>query len=731
MSSESFPRIRGPAEWLEELRSRLVTCQERRLVRVQGSQVFTHQWAAAAVASLELGRSLWVGEERGEVLTMFSAVTPPAKARQFLGLEFDVVVWDVRAGLHPDGFGAIVGTIHGGGALVLLTPEDGYWHQLDDPDYRRMGSRPADKRFLGRLERVLREAPSVISVTAGQPLPAIPFLATAEVRQALPTADQREAIAAIKKVRRGHRRRPLVITADRGRGKSAALGIAAAQLLEQEDLTIIVTAPRPAALGAFWRHAAEIMPDATQQPAELKRGQASIRYEPPAELLESFPEADLLLVDEAAAIPVPVLRKLLEHYARVVFASTVHGYEGSGRGFALRFHDHLNAVTPGWQALTLAQPVRWAKADPLEPLLNRLLLLDADLGELNDGKAGGITIVPWPRAERTEDERRLAEVFGLLVNAHYQTTPDDLRLLLDGVDGYCWLALESGKVVGAVWAQAEGSLAEPLAEAVRRGERRTRGHLLPQALAAYGGDTEAAMLSYWRLVRIAVHPRRRRRGLGQRLIAVVAEGAKTAAVDVFGTSFGASPDLIGFWQECGMRSLRLGLRSDAASGAPSMMLGQGLTPAGEAMCARQRRRFAEHWPTLLMTDLQGLEPALVWQLSPQWCPNTGWSAQDALEVGDFADGFRPLALTRLALQRLTWHSLPGLAGRLAEILAEDSRLWCRAILQQIPESNWQAEGLAKGRKDGNQRLQRTAARLLATAGEAQQANGSVQTSRRG
>ena len=44
------------------------------------------------------------------------------------------------------------------------------------------------------------------------------------------TADQQRAVDAVVRVVTGHRRRPVVLTSDRGRGKSAAFGIAAAQL---------------------------------------------------------------------------------------------------------------------------------------------------------------------------------------------------------------------------------------------------------------------------------------------------------------------------------------------------------------------------------------------------------------------------------------------------------------------------------------------------------------------
>ena len=71
-------------------------------------------------------------------------------------------------------------------------------------------------------------------------------------------------------------------------------------------------------------------------------------------------EPGLVLVDEAAAIPVAVLSSLLEQSNRLVFASTVHGYEGSGRGFDLRFGPCCNRPCRNGAALRLSEPVRWS-----------------------------------------------------------------------------------------------------------------------------------------------------------------------------------------------------------------------------------------------------------------------------------------------------------------------------------------------------------------------------------
>lgn len=51
-------------------------------------------------------------------------------------------------------------------------------------------------------------------------------------------------------------------------------------------------------------------------------------------------QAELLVIDEAAAIPLPVVKTLLGPYL-VFLCSTVNGYEGTGRSLSLKLIEQL------------------------------------------------------------------------------------------------------------------------------------------------------------------------------------------------------------------------------------------------------------------------------------------------------------------------------------------------------------------------------------------------------
>lgn len=104
-----------------------------------------------------------------------------------------------------------------------------------------------------------------------------------------------------------------------------------------------------------------------------------MRFVAPDSLLDELPEADLLLVDEAAAIPLSILAIYLNHYNKLIFSTTTHGYEGTGRGFVLKFYKLLDRKRAGWKKIELQQPVRWQQNDWFEQWIEKLLFLNLQL----------------------------------------------------------------------------------------------------------------------------------------------------------------------------------------------------------------------------------------------------------------------------------------------------------------------------------------------------------------
>lgn len=702
------------------LQRELARAGERRLVLVEGDREQALEQLRRILAQLTPAAGLWSGPEVDRPHSALTVIAP-TQGRRWLGTETRLLVWDGWHGNPPDSLAALTGTLTAGGLWFWLMPELAHWSAFADPDYRRTGlEHSSHHAFAGRMAVILARDPAVLRVNATTGLtaggiwprpPRPPFrLAT--------TADQAGAIDRIIATGSGHRRRPLVLTADRGRGKSAALGMAATRLLQQGRRHIAVTAPGAAAVATLFRHAAEMAGQATPAGDHLVLPEGgSLRYYPVDELLGQRPEAELVIVDEAAAIPAGRLRKILLGWPRVVFASTLHGYEGSGRGFAIRFRQVLDRETPQWRSLTLSQPVRWSTGDPLEPLVDRLFLLRAGG---SDAMAAGEKVAVsgaqacseperWSPAQAPEAE--LSQAFGLLVEAHYRTTPGDLRQWLDEAGAVSWVIRRHGTIVAVLWATREGGLDPDLAQAVMRGRRRLRGHLLPQSLAAHGGNATAATLSVLRIVRVAVSARCRRQGLGQALVKAALAHTREAGLDLLGTSYGASAGLLGFWTQAGLRSVRLGLDREASSGEYAVQMLAAGNQAGNDLASAMATRFSEHWPTLLPRCWPDLEPDLLLALTADLPPGPPLDADDRRDLGAFSDGFRGFELTLPVLQKLSRR--PGIAAALQA--RSGSPLWCRAVMQTWRWPQLQGAGYCRGRADGQRQLRQLAGELLPLA----------------
>ncbi|BEE19305.1 tRNA(Met) cytidine acetyltransferase TmcA [Aeromonas enteropelogenes] len=643
------------------MRQCLARTGERRLIWLEGEEA-----DCIVRADALLGEAVfWLGEGPD-----CHNPLPAAKALQRLGQECDTLVLNAFSGFHPDAFGALAGTLRAGGLLLLLTPPRAQWPGYPDPDRVRLVARPeeaaqAGHGFIARLVRLLEGDPALSLLPRDdgelwQPLgPDRPL-----------SDDQALALPAIHKVLHGHRRRPLVLSADRGRGKSSLLGIAAAELLRgQPDLQIVVTAPSQGTVATLFDHAARRL-GTTVDKLE------GIAYCSPDRLVHEGLQPDLLLVDEAAAIPTPLLEAMLARHSRIVFATTEHGYEGTGRGFHLRFKRVLDRETPDWQEVHLASPIRWSARDPLEPLVFRLLGLNAEVADPLPP-----THPRWRMIEQdvlAKDDALLNQVFGLLVLAHYQTTPSDLRALLESPSLDIHLLEEAQSLLGVALVAREGQIGPELAEAIWAGRRRPRGHLLPQSLLAHAGCKTAGKRSYARVMRIAINPELHRHGLGSHLLGQLEAYYRQAGLDYLGSAFSASADLLPFWRKAGLVALRIGLQRDAASGSHAALLLKALKAEHEPELALWRRRFVAQLPTLLAGELKGLDPELVWQCVQDCEPASGELDEFVYdELACFAHHHKPFELCQPSLQR--W--LAGNMDRLAPLTADERHLLIATIWQ--------------------------------------------------
>nr|WP_274602136.1 GNAT family N-acetyltransferase [Vibrio sp. S9_S30] len=410
------------------------------------------------------------------------------------------------------------------------------------------------------------------------------------------------------------------MTADRGRGKSAAIGIAAAKMMVDYKVDILVTAPSTLAIAPIFEHAQQQLGVEKNKRAhviELENG-SRLRFIAPDELLLTLPVCDLLIVDEASAVPIPLLIRMTERYHRMVFSTTVHGYEGCGRGFTLKFTRWLQQHRAGWRSLSLSQPIRWAKNDPVETWLFDAFLLDAELEENGFSSEMDTEHLAFSRLDKSvllEDKALLKRCFGLLVNAHYQTTPNDLFQILNDDHVALWLAtMEGNKLLGVLTTVREGNLPLDVISDIVNGKRRPKGHLVPASIANHLGFDEAAQQQSARVMRIAVHPDAQRQGVGAKMLSEL--HAHLDDIQYLSTSFGATDELLRFWQENQYQVIRIGNTRDQASGCHSVMMVRPSTHLSwfQSAIPYWQNNFISQLPKGLST----LEPALVSQFFLQW-----------------------------------------------------------------------------------------------------------------
>jgi tRNA(Met) cytidine acetyltransferase len=565
-------------------------------------------------------------------------------ADRLMGTTQQLLVYDCHDRCEPNTLGQAVGAVDGGGLFVLLTPPLEEWPERDDAFAATLAVPPFEASAVGgafreRLVETLRAHRGIAIVDADTgtveqdgridppprhprtvTLPATETVFPRAAYEACLTTDQCETLQDFEGLRESNQ--ALVVEADRGRGKSSVAGLAAACLAD-EGADVLVTAPGYRNTAALFERASELLDslgelDATEgePPKQIETGDGQIRYRKPTAAADLPGDPDHVIVDEAAAIPVDLLDSLLA-VDSVAFVTTIHGYEGAGRGFSVRFRDHLTESHHTVTECQLTEPIRYGPADPVEVWSFHALGLDArpvPNRVLCDSPTtvtpANVTYRQLSTAALLADEHLLREVFGLLVEAHYRTEPNDFARLLDAPNVSVHALLAEGHVVAVALLAREGGLSAAWRDRLFGGER-IRGNLIPDLLTSQLRDPDAGQTVGERVVRIATHSAVRSRGLGTHLLDELEATAREQGRDWVGVGYGATPRLVAFWRANGYRAVHLGITRNDRSGEHSAIMLRPLSAAGDALAERHTEWFARRFPDTLANALTGLDPDVV------------------------------------------------------------------------------------------------------------------------
>ncbi|CDW54381.1 tRNA bind 2 and DUF1726 and Helicase RecD and GNA T acetyltr 2 domain containing protein [Trichuris trichiura] len=389
-------------------------------------------------------------------------------------------------------------------------------------------------------------------------------------------------------------RHTVSLTAARGRGKSAALGLATAGAIGSGFSNIFVTSPSPENLKTYFQFVCrgfdalnfkehmdyEVVQSANPEfnkaivrISVIRSHRQTVQYIHPTDAAK-LGQAELVIIDEAAAIPLVHVKHLLGPYL-VFMASNINGYEGTGRSLSLKLLHQLRqetacitgthtksaagssketeiTATSGrvLSELVLEESIRYGAGDPVESWLNQLLCLDVNLApKVSSGCPAPNDCDLYPfSADTLFCFHKVSEVFlqrlmSIYVAAHYKNSPNDLQMISDAPAHHLFVLLgpvdvnqkNIPEILCVIQVCLEGDISKASVDDQMSRGKRPSGDLIPWTLAQQFQDSDFPGLSGARIVRIATHPDYQNMGYGSRAVELLQqyyEGAFPALDEV-------------------------------------------------------------------------------------------------------------------------------------------------------------------------------------------------------
>jgi tRNA(Met) cytidine acetyltransferase len=582
--------------------------------------------------------------------------------KQHLGRDYPLIIYNAFDGIKPNALLAIEGNVKRNGLLLVLCPPLSTWAEYEASNCGINFSYLENHRmsyFIARLLKKSQSDPNAAfycetrETSSSIPLPAslietskvgtsissslplalveCPSLSGFATKQPLekeskqhikPKEDQvfgaglaeqqrvRENIISLITEAKAEKSR-ILIKAKRGRGKSTLLGLCALDIAEwiftnneqrhrdNQDSKIVVYITAPSrrncekALSAFNDHTSK--PD----------NHSELVFIPPDQL-GKLNKDSFVLVDEAASLAPDIVMNACKRFSKIILATTNVGYEGSGLGFSLKVLPKLRKDPIAFREFELTAPLRWHLDDPLEKLFETIFVPHCEGPLIGSPRPTSLKFMALNASTLSANEELVVSVFNLLLQSHYQTTPDDFMRLLDSSNQRYFIATDktSNTLVAVASVTVEGRIPEGDMTDLElsSGLRRVNGHLVAQNLSTTFAEPFFMRETSWRIGRIVVQEKMRNQHIGRKLLTFIEDTARAttmndktthkadnefssisvveteqAPVQLLTTSFGFANTLCSFWTKSGYDFIKAGNRIDTSSGQRSIVMAKGLT----------------------------------------------------------------------------------------------------------------------------------------------------------
>ncbi|MEM1628390.1 MAG: tRNA(Met) cytidine acetyltransferase TmcA [Desulfurococcaceae archaeon] len=573
------------------------------------------------------------------------------KSEKYLGITVQFLVMDLTHDLKPNDLGRLIGIVEGGGLIVLLIPPWDNWDKFKTifkenltvpqfPEPRHIFITWVKKKLLSHdgiaiydadNDKVIKKLELRRELKIHERKIEIPKkrVFSLEVYEHALTMDQINVLKIMEefyeKPTKNHKK-VFVLTADRGRGKSCAIGIGIVGLIHllkrvKPRPRVLVTSPSPSNVQSLMMLASKVLDKLGYKYNIIKReghvvelhGEGfSIEYWEP--LVIPKLRGDIVVVDEAAGIPVPLLYKILDKHDRIIYSSTIHGYEGAGRGFSVRFLKKLrNDERIILYEYEMNEPIRYNYNDPIEEWQFKTFLLDAEPAELDERDLEDIEnkrliYVEYDPMYLFENEEELRQLFGIYVLAHYRNEPDDLGMIADAPHHFIRaVKTASGKIVCAIQIAQEGPIDKEIAKELLKGSK-IPGNIIPDRFLKHSRYVDFADTVGWRIVRIATHPSVQGKGIGSWALQKVFEEVSRRKLDWLGSGFGVTEELLRFWLKNGFSVIHISPDKNPVSGEYTVLVIKPISEKAMKIVNKAKYEFKSKLLNSIPINYQDLEP---------------------------------------------------------------------------------------------------------------------------